>query len=375
MHCANCGTPLPQGAATCPTCGAVSPPLQASNNSPVDIPTIINTAVSSQSAKPSEGGAIYSWPTRPETPSASSPPQTPPTYYGSQPSYINGSNPYAGSASNPYRASYAAAPPSTETPPPPPSIRKRKKTTAFVTLLCLALLVLVGVGILVFVVLPGNQKTTGPTSQVTATQQSQPISPSAQQALYDRTVAKTPTINDPLSGADNFGWDNYTGANGKTRCFFSQGMLHALAQSGYFSPCYAKATNHKDFVLQVKMTLVSGHSGGLVFRADSTNDKGYQFRIGTDGNYILNRIILDQQGEVQSDGETLTSGSSTLVQQGTNQLAVIAQGNAITLFINGKYVDSATDSTYHSGQIGIYVDSDADSVEGAFSSLQVWKLT
>jgi hypothetical protein len=122
------------------------------------------------------------------------------------------------------------------------------------------------------------------------------------------------------------------------------------------------------------MTLISGHSGGLVCRADSTNDKGYQFRISTDGSYILNRIILDQQGQIQSDGETVASGSSTLIQQGTNQLAIMAQGDTITLFINGKYVDSATDSTYHSGQIGIYVDSDASSVEGAFSYLQVWKL-
>ena len=126
--------------------------------------------------------------------------------------------------------------------------------------------------------------------------------------------------------------------------------------------------------MQVKMTLISGHSGGLVFRADSTNDKGYQFRISTDGSYILNRIILDQQGQPQSNGETVVSGSSTLVQHETNQLAVIAQGNTITLFINGKYVDGATDSTYQSGQIGIYVDSDAGSVEGAFSDLQVWKL-
>lgn len=55
-------------------------------------------------------------------------------------------------------------------------------------------------------------------------------------------------------------------------------------------------------------------------------------------------------------------------------MGVIAQGNTIALFINGKYVDSATDSTYHSGQVGIYVDSDTSSVEGVFSDLQVWKL-
>jgi hypothetical protein len=239
------------------------------------------------------------------------------------------------------------------------------------------LLVLVGAGVFAFVVIPGTQKTTGSsqgTATPQATQKKQQVSPSAQQALYDQTIATTPVMNDPLSGPDSFGWDNYTGDNGKTRCFFSQNTLHSIAQPGDFSPCYARATNYQNFVLQVKMTLISGHAGGLVFRADSTNDKGYQFRISTDGSYILNRIILDQQGEIQSAGETLVSGSSTLIQQGSNQLAVIAQGETITLFINGKYVDSATDGTYHAGQVGIYVDSDASSVEGAFSYLQVWKL-
>jgi hypothetical protein len=326
-------------------------------------------------AKPSEGVEVYAQPTRPEAPPASLTPQKPPTYYGSQPYYPNEPNPYAESASNPYGA--ASSPYRTGTPPPPPSIKKHKNTIALVAVLCLVLLVLVGASVFAFVVIPGPQKTAGSsqgTATPQATQQKQQVSPSAQQALYDQTIAKTPVMNDPLSGPDNFGWDNYTGDNGKTRCFFSQNTLHSIAQPDYFSPCYARATNYQNFVLQVKMTLISGHSGGLVFRADSTNDKGYQFRISTDGSYILNRIILDQHGQIQSNGETVVSGSSTLIQQGTNQLAVMAQGETITLLINGKYVDSAMDNTYHAGQVGIYVDSDASSVEGIFSYLQVWKL-
>jgi hypothetical protein len=234
-------------------------------------------------------------------------------------------------------------------------------------------LVLASAGGFILVTTSSTQKTAG-SGQATATQQHQQTSPTDKQTLYNQTIATTPVMNDPLSGPSNFGLDNYTGQSGKTRCSFSQGQLHAFAQPTYFSPCYATATNYQNFVLQVKMTLVSGHSGGLVFRADSTNDQGYQFRISTDGNYILNRIILDEQGNIQSAGETVTSGSSTLVQQGTNQPAIIAQGDTISLFINGKYVDSATDSTYHSGKVGVYVDSDASSVEGAFSNLQVWKL-
>lgn len=321
----------------------------------------------SQSFKPSEGGS--SWPMGSEVPSASSEPQKPPTYYGSQPYYTHEPNPYESSASNPYGASQASSPYRTDTPPPPPVIKKPKKSTVTsIVVLCVVLLALAGTGIFVFVT-KSSSSSSGPKQATT---------PSEKQTLYGQTVATTPMMNDPLSGPDSYGLDNYTGQGGNTRCSFSQSQLHAIAQPTYFSPCYAKATNYQNFVLQVKMTLISGHAGGLVFRADSTNDKGYQFRISTDGTYILNRIILDQQGNPIAEGETVASGSSEFIEKGTNQtnqLGVLAQGDTISLFINGKYVDSATDSTYHSGQVGIYVDSDADAVEGAFKDLQVWKLS
>jgi Domain of Unknown Function (DUF1080) len=366
MQCVNCGTQLPQGANACPTCGSISPLFYARSGSSLDGSTATNSESSVQTAKSSDGVKVSS---------ASSAPVKPTTYYGTEPA--NTSHQYGGSAMNPYGDSYASSPYRTDTPPPPPATQKRKNS-AFVVVLCVILLILIGAGVFVFVIKPsmsGPDQTS--TAQKVATQ-SHTTSPGEKQALYSQTITAAPALNDPLSGPDNFGLDKYTGDNGKTKCFFSQNAMHSSAQPGDFSPCYAKATNYQNFVLQVKMTIISGHSGGLVFRANSTNDKGYQFRISTDGTYILNRIILDQQGNILSDGETVASGSSAYIQQGanqTNQLGVLAQGDTISLFVNGKYVDSATDTTYHSGQVGIYVDSDAGAVEGVFSDLQVWKLS
>jgi len=385
MQCANCGTQLPQGANACPSCGTISPLFHKSVGSSADGSTAVNPAGVSQTVTSEEEGKR----------SASSQPQKPATYYGSQPYYTSEVNPYAGSASNPYEASspystevaspppeggisnpygdlYASSPYRTEAPPPPPTVKKRKKSVGFVIVLCVVLLAVIGAGVFVFVIKPG----TGSPSQ--SVSQNQPASSSDRQALYNETISTPPVMNDALSGPSNFGVDNYTGQGGNTRCFFRLGQLHSLAKPTYFSPCYAVATNYQDFILQVKMSILLGHSGGLVFRADYSNDKGYQFRISMDGTYVLNRIILDQQGNIQSAGEAVTSGSSALVHKGfnqTNQLAVIAQGNTISLFINGKYVASATDSTYKSGQVGVYVDADAGPVEGAFNTLQVWKLS
>ena len=42
--------------------------------------------------------------------------------------------------------------------------------------------------------------------------------------------------------------------------------------------------------------------------------------------------------------------------------------------MNHKYVDSASDDTYLSGQIGVYTDSDLNEVEAIFQNAEVWKL-
>jgi len=200
------------------------------------------------------------------------------------------------------------------------------------------------------------------------------LTPPKAQSFYDQTAHGTPTLNDALTGPDNYGWDNYSqGSN--TSCSFSGNAYHAKAAPGYFSPCYAKATNYSDFTFQAQVTIVTGHSGGIVFRADSKNDKGYRFRISTDGTYILDKFFFDSQGQPQNT--ILTSGHTPLIVTDANQpnlVAATAQGTSIYLYVNNKYIDHASDSTYQSGQIGVYTDSDANNVDAMFSNAQVWKL-
>jgi hypothetical protein len=43
--------------------------------------------------------------------------------------------------------------------------------------------------------------------------------------------------------------------------------------------------------------------------------------------------------------------------------------------VNKQYVDSASDNSYTSGQIGVYTDSDASDVEAIFGDVEVWKLS
>ena len=180
-------------------------------------------------------------------------------------------------------------------------------------------------------------------------------------------------MNEELGAPDNYGWDHQTQSN--TSCTFSGGTYHAQAKPGYFSPCYASATNFSNLLLQVQMKVTSGHSGGVVFRADATKDYEYQFRISTDGTYILNKYVVEN-GTPAS--KPLLSGSSPAIVKGANQpnfVAILAQGDAIAVYVNKKYLATTNDTTYQQGQIGVYVDSDPSSVvDVAFTKLQVWQL-
>ena len=57
-----------------------------------------------------------------------------------------------------------------------------------------------------------------------------------------------------------------------------------------------------------------------------------------------------------------------------NLVAVIAQGNKFDLYINGKYLDSASYNGPASGIIGAIADNVNGTTEVAYTQAQVWTL-
>jgi hypothetical protein len=203
-------------------------------------------------------------------------------------------------------------------------------------------------------------------------------SPPSPQTIYTQATSGTPTISDPLTGEDDFDWEMFNAAQGGGgsygyTCTFTGGAYHSSVQAGgNFNHCLAKATNFSNLALQVQMTIIRGPSGGLLFRSNLAQGNFYAFSISTDGAYFLKRISpASIAGKIQIT--TLTSGSSPAINQGVNQsnmLTVVTQGNTFYLYVNGRYVDSASDSTLTSGAIGVFTLG----AEAAFSNLKVWKL-
>ena len=210
------------------------------------------------------------------------------------------------------------------------------------------------------------------TAEAQGTQQAQ-ATVTALQAIYTSATSGTPTVSDPLSQQDSYNWevDTKTGGGG---CAFTNGIYDAsMPQAGYFSSCYAQASNYSNFAFQVQMTILKGDRGGIIFRADPTNNKFYQFRIGQDGTYDL-FLYVDNNG---NHARSLIAGNSSAIHTGLNQankLAVVAKNANLYFYANSQYIGSVSDSSYGSGEIGVFADDHTNPTEVAFSNLQVWKL-
>jgi hypothetical protein len=183
----------------------------------------------------------------------------------------------------------------------------------------------------------------------------------------------TPALDDPLRTNDTNNWTESSSADGG--CAFTGGAYHAIAQQkDMYMQCMAQATNFSDLAYQVRMTIVTGEFGGIVFRTDSSQSKYYSFFIDRSGTYTLITSVDD----TGTHDYTLRKGTSAFIKTGLNQtnlLTIIAHGSNISLYINQQYITSASDSSYHAGEIGVfggdYTQAPADVV---FRHLQVWKV-
>jgi len=135
----------------------------------------------------------------------------------------------------------------------------------------------------------------------------------------------------------------------------------------------AKATNFSNFAYQVKMTFVKGDLGGILFRADTNNSKFYLFRLDRSGRYDLYFYPDKDVNHVKKLAGDVTSLLNTNLND-SNLIAVIARGGTIDLYINAKYVTTVMDTSFSSGQIGVFADNYQSPSEISFEQAQVWNV-
>jgi hypothetical protein len=158
-------------------------------------------------------------------------------------------------------------------------------------------------------------------------------------------------------------WDEIPGS-----CVFTAAGYHVIAsaQATLAQPCVAHQAKFSDMTFEVQMNLLSGNGGGILLRAGTS--ASYYLRISSNGLYTL--FVCTETGT--SCNKVLTSNFSGQITQGlhqSNTIAVVARGSRIELYINYERVDSVTDSTSSSGQIGFVAEAGSEVV---FSHVRVW---
>ncbi len=132
----------------------------------------------------------------------------------------------------------------------------------------------------------------------------------------------------------------------------------------------AATTNLSNFAVQVKVTIVRGNEGGLLFRYDVESTHTSVFSLGTAGAFSMMAT--------SNVFNTLLHRPDPAIRAGLGQpnvLTVIAEGPTVLLYTNDHYLGQVTNASIsQSGRIGLIAYNLADPTEVVFSDLRVWKL-
>jgi hypothetical protein len=195
-----------------------------------------------------------------------------------------------------------------------------------------------------------------------------------QQVLANATASNIPyppyqgtlLLNDPLhDNSAGYHWETMDSSDG--RCAFVRGSYHVQTSSDSgLEHCRAQSLTVANFVAQADITLVSGDRGGLVFRA--SQHSGYLFSIDCHGYYSL--VAFSSTGQTR-----LSGGTSPLITASQSyQLAVVAIGQRIDLYVNQKKITSLQNQQYVSGSIALGAQSIIQPTDVLFSNIKVWQI-
>lgn len=222
------------------------------------------------------------------------------------------------------------------------------------------------------------------TAQVQATATAQANTQATAQANANATAATqanpdpyppytgTLALSDPLSNNNQGnGWRTYTDT--LSSCNFANGSYQIVeTKNKYYADCQS-TPYFSNFTAQVQMQFVQGDCGGIIFRANPDLSQFYLFRICQDGSYVL----LNYVDNTNADAVTLAENSSSSIQTGSgasNLLAVVANNNQFSLYVNKQLIYSAVDSSYSNGHIAFFAQSEGNYTEVAFTNLEVWNI-
>jgi eukaryotic-like serine/threonine-protein kinase len=185
-------------------------------------------------------------------------------------------------------------------------------------------------------------------------------------------------LNDPLND-NNHGhqWQVYNDSVTGNSCQFVDGAYHVVDMPHYGGACFAAATNFSNFTYQVEMTFVkAGQSfdgGGIAIRGSGNNY--YYFEIFESGRYAFATCAGNDCSHAVAEGLSQGIPSFHTGLNQPNTIAIVANGDSFTLYVNGERVAgpvSDTNFTSSHGMIGVYGEANDTTTEVVYKDAKVW---
>lgn len=175
-------------------------------------------------------------------------------------------------------------------------------------------------------------------------------------------------FSDTLNAA-NSNWDQNVG------CAFKGDSYQVTATTIQSCTLNANVTL-TNFVLEVKVTLLHGDLGGFFFRENKLGNRSNAYLLDFDskGNYQLWNYTVSSAAKSIDHG--FSGGLNTGYNQ-TNTIALVVQGQSITLYANGHRIRQFIDSTHSSGGLSLISSEYAHhtgTAKAAYSDLRLWRL-
>jgi|GEM_PF-4785156 len=220
----------------------------------------------------------------------------------------------------------------------------------------------------------------------TATPTKRPVVPTlaptpTQAATVTRAPTPKPTATPTPSGVlfnDDFssqqasedkGW-SFKASDNVDRSWSAKKLIVSIKQKQYLGLDWPDGA-YDDFGAEIEAQPNSASAEyGIAFRISEDKENYYVFGITTDGKYYLDKLINDDW----ADPSPVNKTASQYIKQGKakNTLAVLAQGDKISLYINGFGVKTVTDKSLADGQVGVFAGSgSSNSAEVAFSRMTI----
>jgi serine/threonine protein kinase len=169
-------------------------------------------------------------------------------------------------------------------------------------------------------------------------------------------------------------WDlpfQYSADWGKTWSIIRDGMLqvsHAAITDSFSWSCILDR-DFADFILTVQATPLEGQTPfgyGVRFRHDS-NKESYEFRLNNEGDF---RVRLN---DVENTTLVDWTHNAAIKEGGPNLIEIHAIGPDMEFYTNGELLASASDSTWETGQICLFVHQSAGlQAVAAFDNLNIY---